>query len=105
VVSYGVALRTREVGVRIALGAGRGDILRLVLTGGAGLVLAGVVAGLVGAVLGTRVLGSLVFGVSPLDPVSFGGATLVLIAIALLAHWVPVRRALRIDPAIALRAE
>jgi putative ABC transport system permease protein len=105
VVSYGVALRTREVGLRIALGAGRGDILRLVLTGGAGLVVAGVVAGLAGAVVGTRVLGSLVFGVSPLDPVSFGGATLVLIAIALLAHWVPVRRALRIDPAIALRAE
>ena len=105
VVSYGVALRTREVGVRMALGARRADILRLVLTGGAKLVLAGVVAGLAGASLGTRVLGSLLFGVSPFDPVSFGGATTVLIAIALLAHWIPVRRALRIDPASALRAE
>ena len=105
VVSYGVALRTREVGVRMALGARSADILRLVLSGGAKLVLAGVVAGLAGALLGTRVLGSLVFGVSPLDPLSFGGATLVLITIALLAHWVPVRRALRIDPASALRAE
>jgi putative ABC transport system permease protein len=105
VVSYGVALRTREVGVRVALGAQRGDVLRVVLTGGLELVAVGVAVGLIAAAVATRFLGSLVFGVSALDPLTFAAAALLLVVVALLAHWVPVRRALRIDPAIALRAE
>ena len=105
VVSYGVALRTREVGVRMALGAQRMDVLRLVLAGGAKLVALGVIAGLAGAAASTRLMGTLVFGVSPVDPLTFAVAVLVLVAVALLAHWIPIRRALRIDPALALRAE
>jgi putative ABC transport system permease protein len=105
VLSYGVTQRTREVGVRVALGARRVDVLRLVLSGGTRLVAIGVAAGAVGAALSTRLLDTLVFGVSPLDPLTYAGAAAVLIAVALLAHWVPVRRALRIDPALALRAE
>jgi putative ABC transport system permease protein len=105
VVSYGVAQRTRELGVRIALGAQRHDVLTLVLGGGAQLVAAGVVGGLAAAALATRFLGTLVFGVSPLDPLTFAAAAALLIVVALAAHLVPVRRALRIDPASALRAE
>ena len=105
VVSYGVALRTREVGVRMALGAQRADVLRLVLAGGAKLVGLGVLAGLAGAGASTRLMNTLVFGVSPIDPLTFTAAVLVLVFVALLAHWIPIRRALRIDPALALRAE
>jgi putative ABC transport system permease protein len=105
VVSYGVAHRTREVGVRVALGAQRGDVLRLVLSSGLSLVAIGVGAGLVVAFATTRYLGTLVFGVSPVDPATFAGAAALLTVVALVAHWVPIRRALRIDPASALRAE
>jgi putative ABC transport system permease protein len=105
VVSYGVAQRTREVGVRVALGAQRRDVLRLVLSGGVSLVGIGVAVGLAAAFLTTRFLGALVFGVSPADPTTFAAAAFVLTIVALGAHWVPIRRALRIDPASALRAE
>jgi putative ABC transport system permease protein len=105
VVSYGVAQRTREVGVRVALGAQRRDVLRLVLAGGVPLVAAGVAAGLATAAAATRFLGALVFGVSPIDPPAFAAAAAVLVLVALAAHWLPVRRALKIDPARALRAE
>jgi predicted permease len=105
VVSYGVSQRAREVGVRVALGAQRADVTRLVLSSGLSLVAVGVAAGLVVSLLVTRYLTSLVFGVSPGDPATFAAATALLVAVALLAHWVPIRRALRIDPAIALRAE
>ena len=105
VVSYGVVQRTREVGLRVALGAQRRDVLALVLASGLRLVLAGVVAGLAAAFGATRMLGTLVFGVSPVDPATFAAASATLVAVALLAHWLPVRRALRIDPASALRAE
>jgi putative ABC transport system permease protein len=105
VVSYGVAQRTREVGLRVALGAQRGDVLRLVLSSGFSLVGLGVASGLAAAVAATRYLDSLVFGVSPVDPPTFAGAAVLLTLVALLAHWVPIRRALRIDPARALRAE
>jgi len=105
VVSYGVAQRTREVGVRVALGAQRGDVLRLVLSSGLSLVALGVTGGLAAAFAATRFLGTLMFGVSPVDPPTFAAAAALLILVALLAHWVPIRRALRIDPAIALRAE
>ena len=90
VVSYGVAQRTREVGVRVALGAQRRDVLRLVLSGGLSLVGVGVAVGLAAAFLATRFLGALVFGVSPVDPPTFAAAAAVLLTIvALGAHWVP----------------
>jgi ABC-type antimicrobial peptide transport system permease subunit len=105
VVSYGVTRRTREVGVRVALGARPADILHLVLAGGVRLLGVGLAVGLGAATIVTRFLGSLVFGVSRTDPVTFGSAALLLSLVALLAHWVPLRRALRIDPAMALRQE
>jgi putative ABC transport system permease protein len=105
VVAYGVAQRTREVGVRMALGAQRRDVLKLVLASGFSLVTAGVVVGLVAALGATRLLGTLVFGVSPVDPLTFAAAAILLVVVALTAHWIPIRRALRIDPAAALRAE
>jgi putative ABC transport system permease protein len=105
VVSHGVAQRTREVGVRVALGAQRGDILRLVLGQGFTLVTAGVAGGLAAAIASTRYLGTLVFGVSPVDPLTLGAAAILLMLVALAAHSVPIRRALRVDPAAALRHE
>ena len=104
-VSYGVSQRTREVGVRVALGAQRRDVLRLILAGGFKLVAVGVAAGVAAAFMTTRYLGALVFGVSPVDAPTFAAAAALLTLVALIAHWVPVRRALRIDPAITLRAE
>jgi putative ABC transport system permease protein len=105
VVSYGVAQRTREVAVRVALGAQRGEIFRLVLWRGLGLVGIGLAIGLVCALAATRLLGTLTFGVSPVDPPTFFSAAALLALVALAAHVVPIRRALRIDPAEALRAE
>jgi ABC-type antimicrobial peptide transport system permease subunit len=105
VVSYAVAQRTREVGVRIALGAQRADILRLVLANGLALVALGLATGLASAFVATRFLGTLVYGVSRTDPATFLAAAALLSLVALAAHWVPLRRALRIDPAIALRQE
>jgi putative ABC transport system permease protein len=105
VVSYGVSQRTRELGVRLALGATGGDVVRLVLAGGLRLVALGVSLGLAVAAASTHLLGALIFGVGPFDPMSFAGATILLAIVALLAHWIPIRRALRIDPARALRAD
>jgi putative ABC transport system permease protein len=105
VVSYGVGQRAREIGVRVALGAQRRDVLRLVLASGLSLVAIGVTSGLAAALVVTRFLGALVFGVSPVDPLTFAAAAAVLTLVALAAHWVPIRRALRIDPSSALRAE
>jgi len=102
-VAYGVSQRTREVGLRLALGATSREVLRLLLSKGVTLLAAGLAAGVAGAVLTTRLLGSLVFGVSPLDPLAFGGAALTLVAVAVAAHVIPAIRALRIDPALALR--
>jgi putative ABC transport system permease protein len=105
VISYTVAQRTRELGIRVALGAQRLDLLRLVLSKGAMLVLIGLAAGVIAALLTTQYLGSLVFGVSPMDPATFGAAVVLLSGVALLAHLAPIRRALGVDPVVALREE
>jgi putative ABC transport system permease protein len=103
--AYAVARRRREFGVRMALGAQRRDVLRLVLTRALRIVAAGVIVGLAGAVGVTRVLQTFLFGVTPTDPVAFASVTLLLLAVGLLASWLPARRATRIDPSVALRAE
>jgi putative ABC transport system permease protein len=105
VISFGVAQRTWEIGVRCALGAARSDVLRLVLRQGLSLVASGLAIGLLAAFGLTRLLGSMLHGVSPRDPASFIGVALALSAVALLATWLPARRAAGIDPATALRAE
>jgi len=104
VISYLVAQRSRELGIRIALGADRGAIVRLVLQEGTIVVAVGVVAGITGALLATKLLRGLLYGVSALDPVSFGAVLAVVIAAALAACWLPAYRASRADPAGVLRA-
>ncbi len=103
--AYAVTQRRREIGVRMALGADRRDVLRLVLTRALRIVVAGVVVGLAGAVGVTRVLQRFLFGVTPTDPIAFTIVTLLLMAVGLMAAWLPARRATRIDPCAALRAE
>jgi len=105
VISYSVSQRTREIGVRVALGAQRTNVLRLIVGQGAVLVALGVGIGLAGALGVTRFLRSMLFGVSPFDPVSFVAVTVVLSAIAFFASYIPARRAARVDPIEALRAE
>jgi putative ABC transport system permease protein len=105
VVSHMVAQRTREIGVRVALGAQRGDVVRLVLSGGLSLVCAGVVLGLAGSLGLTRVMESFLYGVKPTDAVTFVAASVLLVAVAALAAWIPARRAAAVDPLIALRYE
>jgi predicted permease len=103
--AYAVAQRRREIGVRMALGAARRDVLRLVLTRVLRIVVAGVIVGLAGAAGVTRVLQGFLFGVTPTDPIAFTIVTLLLMAVGLMAAWLPARRATRIDPCAALRAE
>jgi predicted permease len=103
--AYAVAQRRREIGVRMALGATRRDVLRLVLARAIRIVAAGLIVGLAGAVGVTRVLQTFLFGVTPTDPIAFTIVTLLLIAVGLMAAWLPARRATRIDPWAALRAE
>ncbi len=105
VISYGVTARARELGVRAALGASPRDVLRLVLGRGVRLAVVGVAAGVAGAALGGRALGSILYGVSPLDGATFAAASLVIALIALVASYVPARRAMRVDPVTVLRAE
>ncbi|HJT79745.1 MAG TPA: ABC transporter permease [Chthoniobacterales bacterium] len=102
VMSYLVAQRTHEIGVRMALGAQRSDVLKLILSRGARLVLAGTGIGLLFAFLSTRALGSLLYGVGTFDALTFGAVTVVLAAIALLASYIPALRATQSDPMIAL---
>jgi putative ABC transport system permease protein len=103
--SYTVAQRTREIGIRLALGAPRPAVLGLVARQGLGLAIVGTAAGLLGALALSRVLHSLLFGVEPSDPVSFAAAPLILVAVALVASYLPARRAARVDPMTALRSE
>ena len=103
VISYAVSQRTQEIGVRVALGAQHGDVLRLVLRDGAVLGGIGIAIGLVGALIVTRFLRTMLFGVSPFDPASFVAVSLMLGAIALFASYVPARRAAKVDPVEALR--
>jgi putative ABC transport system permease protein len=105
VISYSVAQRTHEMGVRAALGAGRWDQFRLVLRSGMGLTAAGLGIGLLGALALTRLLATFLFGVSPHDPSTFVSVGVVLTAVAAAACLIPARRATRVDPAIALRQE
>ena len=105
VLSFSVSQRTQEMGVRIALGAKQSDVLRLVVRQGVTLAAVGVLLGLVGAFGITRVIRSLLYNVTPTDPLSFGGVALFLAAIAVLASYLPARRATNVDPIIALRNE
>jgi predicted permease len=105
VISYLVIQRTQELGVRMALGARPGDVLKMVLGRGMRLTLMGVVVGLAGALAFTRVLRSQLYGVSATDPVTLLGVSLLFAVIALLACWIPARRATRVDPLLAMRSE
>jgi putative ABC transport system permease protein len=105
VVAYSVAQRTREVGVRVALGAGVGDVVGLVLSGGMKLAVAAAAVGALGAAAVARLLSSFLYGVSEVDPAAYLGAAAVLLLVALVANLVPARRAARVDPMSALRYE
>jgi putative ABC transport system permease protein len=105
VLSYSVSQRTQEIGVRVALGAAKRDVMRLVLGQGLRLALAGIFVGILGAFGATRFIRTLLYNVTPTDPVSFGGVAIFLISVALLASYVPARRAMAVDPIVALREE
>ncbi len=105
VVAYTVTQRTQEIGVRMALGAQTRDVLRLILGQGLRLVAGGLVLGVIGALALTRWLDSMLFGVSARDPLTFAVIALLLVSVALLACWIPARRATKVDPMIALRCE
>lgn len=105
VLAYSVAQRTQEIGLRMAIGAERGQIMAMVLRGGLSWALAGIAIGLIGAFAISRVLGTLLFEVKPRDPITYAGAGVMLAAIATIACCIPAARATRIDPVIALRAD
>lgn len=105
VISYSVSQRTHEIGIRVAVGARRLDVLKLVMGQGARMAAMGLAAGILGALVLTRLMTKLLFGVAPTDPASFVAAVLIMMAVVLLACFVPARRALRVDPMIALRYE
>ena len=105
IVSYSVAQRTREIGIRVALGAQNRDVLGLLLKEALGLTLVGVALGLMGAFAATRVLTSLLFEVKPTDPATFICLSLLLTLVALLAGYFPAQRATKVDPLVALRYE
>ena len=105
VMSYVVAQRTREIGIRMALGAARGEVVRLVLGRGLRIVALGTSFGLIGAYAGARAIEQQLYGVAPADTLTFVSVPLLLVTVAAVACWVPARRAARVDPAIALSGE
>jgi putative ABC transport system permease protein len=105
VVAYTVAQRTSEIGIRVAMGAQRRDVLRLILAQGSRLIVSGVALGIAAGLLITRLMAGLLYGISATDPLTFAGVALLLMTVALLACYVPARRAMRVDPLIALRYE
>ncbi len=105
VLAYNVAQRTRELGLRMALGAQRGDLLRLVINGGLKLALVGITLGIVGGLASARLIASLLFGVTPTDAGTFAGVSVVLFLAAMMASFVPAYRATKVDPMVALRYE
>jgi putative ABC transport system permease protein len=105
VMSYSVSRRTREIGLRMALGAETRDVIKLIVKQGLGLTLIGAMLGVMLAVAGTRLLTSLLYGVTATDPATFAGVVLFVIGVAVLACYLPARRATKVDPMIALRRE
>jgi putative ABC transport system permease protein len=105
VLSYAVTQRTREIGLRLAIGAQPADVLRMVLGSGMKLAVIGVVAGLAGSLALSRLVTSMLFGVTPFDPVSYASTVLLLLAVAALACYLPARRAMAVDPLVSLRQQ
>ena len=104
-IAYSVAQRTREVGLRVALGAHRSDVLSLLLRRALGVTTAGVALGLAGSLALTRLLTAFLFQISPADPMTYAAIAIVFVVVALAASYVPVRRAMRVDPMTVLRHE
>jgi len=105
VTAYAVDRRRREIGIRLALGAQSGEVVRQVMAEGMTMVAIGLALGLGGAVAATRLVRNLLYGVTATDPITFAGAALLLVAVALLANYLPARRAAKVDPLVTLRGE
>jgi ABC-type antimicrobial peptide transport system permease subunit len=105
VLAYSVVTRTQEIGVRMALGAERGQVMALVMRRGVSLAAIGITVGLIGAFAGARYLQSMLFGIEPRDPATFAGVAIMFAVVAAAAAYLPARRATRVDPMVALRID